>query len=191
MRKTFRGNRKDQREIIQDANFIRIDEEDMDIYMLDEGSTVQVQVFQGNKVKPTLHSRFRNLEYAETRIKELVNMFKSRREWKEKNKALKKERQNILKSKLIPGATVRTSFSYNMTFNKFYKVVSNTRNTYTLEILGTDWVSGDFGWTGNVKAGSPTGKFIEGKLTASGIKIDNLYGDVIDPNDDFYECHLD
>jgi len=192
MRRTFRGNRKEQRVLLEDAQLLRNEKLDIDAYYrVTEDEKVIAKIFVGNTAKPHTYSRFSSLARFEKRLQEIIDIKQSRLDYKEKNKLAKKERQDALKKALVPGATVRTSFSYNMTFNHFYRVVSSKRTIYTLEVLSSTWVDGDAGYTGSVKAGEETGKFVEGKLTASGLKIDNLYGDVINPDKSFYENHMD
>jgi hypothetical protein len=179
------------RNIMSDAKELKFKDSTLKVYIKEDNGKWICQIFTGRKTKPTSYVRYRTLEAMETEIKRQIDLDIANTQYKEALKITRRENAKKLKAALISGATVRTSFSYNMTFNKFYRVVSNKGNTYKFEILGTDWVDGDMGWTGNVRAGSPTGNFIEGKITTSGLKIDNLYGDVIDPSDTFYENHMD
>ena len=112
-------------------------------------------------------------------------------DYKKNLKIQRAQRNKELKASLIPGTIVRTVFSYEMTFNYFYKVIENKGSKYKLQKLTNEWVDGDAGFTGSVKAGKETDKFIEGKLTVSGLKIDDLYGEIININDTFYENHID
>ena len=194
VRKIFRGNRKEQRDIIEDSSHLRFEEQDIDVYIKitdDKQYPIRVQIFEGNKAKPTIYSKYSSMGLVEEVIKKRVELIQSKLEYKLKRKLQKQEKQKELKENLKPGTIIHTSFSYNMTFNKFYKVISNKRNTYQLEVLSTEWVDGDIGWTGNVKAGSEIGSKIEGKLTSNGLKIDNLYGSIISGNETFYENYAD
>ena len=193
--RNFTGNRKEQRDIMEHSYSLRVEDIDMDIYCntneLVKNYKYTLQIFVGKTAKPMVFNRYVSEERRDAAIEERISVLRSRLEQKELSKLRKKERNAELKKSLVPGSTVRTSFSYNMTFNHFYKIISSNRSIYKLEVLGTEWVDGDRGWTGNVKAGSGTGNIVQGKLTASGLKIDNLYGNVINPSNTFYENHMD
>ena len=190
-RKIHRGNRKEQRNIMEDSNHIRFENIDMDVYIKDTTPYISLQIFSGKTKKPDVYQYFKAMEDVERKILERKGILERRLEDKEQRKIQKREQTKQLKLSLKPGTLVNARFSYNMTFNKFYKVISNKNNTYKLEVLGTDWVDGDIGYTGTVKAGQGTGEFVEGKLTSNGLKVKNLYASICSAEDTFYENHMD
>ena len=190
-RKVVSSDRVSQREIMKDSQVLEFKDLDAIAYISTNYLYPILQLFVGKTVKPKIHNSYKSMEKLELALEQQIENIRKNIEYKKELAQQKKEIAKELKLNLIPGAVVRCSFSYNMTFNKFYKVLSNKNNTYKLEVLNTEWVDGDIGWTGNVKAGSETGEFIEGKLTASGFKIDNLYGGVINSNKTFYENRMD
>lgn len=191
MRNIFRGNRVQQRQIIQGANKIENKELKVTAYIKEQDNFFILQLFRGNKVNPNIYRRYKSLKAVDKEIKYQMDMEQKNFDYKENLKKRRAEEKKILIKALTPGTIVRTSFSYNMTFNYFYKLISKDKSTYTFEILGKAWVDGDIGWTGNVKAGQGTGKTIEGKLTARGLKIKDDIANIINPEDTFYENHLD
>jgi hypothetical protein len=183
------------RKIMSDAKELKLNNTNIKVYIKEyvkENKSIwHCQIFTGRKIKPTIFRRYTTIRAVEAEILEQINLDIANTEYQKSLKKLRRENTEKLKASLVPDATVRTGFTYNMTFNKFYKVVSNKGNTYKFEILETEWVDGNKGWTGNVRAGAATGMFIEGKITTSGLKIDGLSGYVISPSDTFYENHLD
>lgn len=195
---------KDKRKILQHSQHLRHEEVDVDVYIATRRSNIssaysgtkeilQYQVFKGNTQKPVKEG-FSNISNIEDAINKVVQNALIQKNNKASRKLESQKAIKVLRQKLVPGVLVRTSYSYNMTFNKFYKAISNKGNKYQLRVLQTEWADPDnknIGWYGDVKAGSSTGEIIEGKLTASGLKIDRLYGHIINKNDTFYENRLD
>jgi len=182
---------KHKRLIMKGAKEIKFNKSTLKIYTKEENGFFFLQIFEGRRVKPNVYTRHKTFASLEKQLKSSVADNIERIENKELFRRLKKEKVEELKSKLITGAVIRASFSYNMTFNYFYRVISNKGSVYKLEILEKEWVSGDFGYTGEVKPGCSTGKIIEGKMTTNGLKVNDLYCFVIDPSQSFYENHLD
>lgn len=179
------------RNIMANSKELKFPTTNLSVYIKEEKPFFIAQIFEGRKTKPSVYSRFTTFEKMEKSIAQYVEKSEAVIQEKEDRKisnrvALKKNKETIVK-----GVTLRTSFSYNMTFNKFYRVVSVKGCTAKLEILSTEWVDGDIGWTGNVKAGNETGEFIEGKICVRGIKVDNLYGGIVSTSATFYENHMD
>jgi len=179
------------RQIMLDAQELVLKDSKLKVYIKEDNDKWICQIFEGRKTKPSTYTRFRSFENMENEIKNYIRKEQSDIKYKANLKASRAEKLKNFKRDLIPGVTVRASFSYNMTFNYFYRVISNKGNTYKFEILEKEWADGNIGYTGSVKAGRPTGKFIEGKLTQTGLKIDNLNASICNPSSTFYENHLD
>ena len=94
-----------------------------------------------------------------------------------------------------------SQFSYNMTFNTFYQVVSLPKGK-TLEVVKCNmkWVDGDIGFTGNVSAvpltaselleAKPIKARVVGDLTINISGADN-YASFTTPDQKHYENHMD
>lgn len=184
-------NRIKARDILKDSKEIVFKGTSLEVHTKEINGVFYLQIFEGRKLRPSMYAKFNSFSGMEKQIKRFVDKDLKNKAYKEEIKKKRKEAISNLKHELQKGVTVRSSFSYDMTFNYFFRVVSNKGNTYKFEILNKEWVDGDAGYTGSVKAGSPTGKFIEGKITSSGLKIDDNYARVINPLESFYENHCD
>jgi len=193
MRNIHRGNRKEQRVIPPNATPLSFPEYNIDFYI---SSTARfpytLLCFIGNTKNKKYYYGFRDMKTLENQIKKTLDTEKSKIEMKQIRKIQVKERNANFKKSIIPGVILRTVFSYNMTFNKFYKVISKNGNKVTVQSLGNKWVSGEPGWTGEVSPDLDNlGGIVEAKFTSRGLKLDRGYADIINPTDTFYENHLD
>lgn len=180
------------RVIMENAKEIKFKNSKLKIYTKqDENGKHILQVFEGRKINPSKYMRYRTFEIMEQDIKYFVEKEQKNMKYKAEQKLVKKKRTEKLKKTLKIDSVLRSTFSYTMTFNYFYKVVSIKGSRYKLEKLEKIWVDGDIGYTGNVSAGEPTGEFVEGRLTSNGLKVDNGYASIINVNDTFYENHMD
>jgi hypothetical protein len=160
-------------------------------YVKESDGKVYLQVFQGRKIKHSLYRRYMTLADIENDIKYYIDKEMAAKKYKLQKKLAAKEATEKLKKELKPGVTVRTVHSYTMTFNHFYKVVSNKGNVYRLKVLQKNWVDGDIGYTGYVQPGVGTGEYVQGKLTSTGFKVGHDYANIINPDNKFYENHMD
>ena len=110
---------------------------------------------------------------------------------------LKKRRQEYV-NPYKPGDIFRTSFGYDMTINRFYQVISVNKKTLKFKDINKEWVSGDIGYTGDVKPIKDD--FVSDELKSvtiriqewgESIKIDGDYATKIDENQSFYENYMD
>jgi len=180
-----------KRIIMSNSQKIEFKGSTLSIYTKEENGFFFLQIFSGRSTTPLVYTKYKYFKRMEDNILRYVNSNLESIAQKKYQKEKRKKTIQKLKENLQPGTLVRTSFSYNMTFNDFYKVISKKGNTYKLEILSKEWVSGNIGYTGRVKAGNPTGDYIEGKITATGFKIDDRYASIINPNESFYENRMD
>lgn len=148
------------------------------------------KIFTGRKSKPSEYKRCKKIEDFENVLQRYVKNAADTIAIKEGRKDLLKENNENLKKDLVPGTFVVARFSYNMTFNKFFRVICNTKSTYKLEKYSNSWISGN-GFTGSVKVGEPTGEYVTAKLTSGGLKVDGLYAEICTKEDSFYENHMD
>ena len=148
---------------------------------------IECEIFKGTRVYPM---RCATMAGFEKLLMTVVKDETEKKEYKQRQKDIKAKNVETLRKNISVGTFLRTVFSYNMTFNKFYRVISIDKNNYQLEVYNNKWVSGG-GFTGEVAVGNPTGVFKTGKMTSNGLKIDNLYADITSKGASFYENHLD
>ena len=148
--------------------------------------------YSGRRSKPDFNNYFRNVESMENKIEGYVNNLKKNKIQQEEWKAEKKATAKKFKESINVGTQLRTSFSYNMTFNDFYEVLEIKGAKVKLAELQSEWVSGDAGYTGQVACTSiRTGKILEARFSVSGLKINNRNASIVEEGKTYYENHMD
>ena len=151
-----------------------------------------VSIYEGRKTKRSSYRLFSSLNESSDFIEEEFGYAKEVQKRKDLVKQEKKLRLEETKKAIKVGALIHTSFSYTMTFNDFYKVISVKSNKVRLVQIGKDWVSGDIGYTGEVSpATNIIGDEFEASFTVNGLKIKDRYGYPCQLGDTFYENHMD
>ena len=148
--------------------------------------------YSGRRNKSDFAYSYKDLDAAEAKIEEHFANIQAHIDRKNEYKEQKKAQLKELKATITAGNYLRTSFSYNMTFNYFYKVLEKKGNKVTVQKLEARWVSGDIGYTGEV---SPTDDVVGEPFTvnfsANGLKIEDHLASVCSLNDHFYQNHMD
>jgi len=148
--------------------------------------------YSGRRTKRDFAYGYKTLNGAEAKIEEHFANIQAHIDRKNEYKEQKKIKLKELKASINAGDYLRTSFSYNMSFNYFYKVLEKKGNKVTVQKLESRWVSGDIGYTGEVSATDDTiGEPFTVNFSANGLKIDNHLASVCSLNDHFYQNHLD
>ncbi len=182
-----------QRFIPQGAQELRHDDIKVVIYIGENlrGEPTAV-AYSGRRGNPDFNYYFKTIEAMEARIEAYVNGLKEDKRKTEEYKLEKKAKNKEFKALIKVGVQLRTTFSYNMTFNDFYEVLEVKGNKVQLAELQSEWVSGDAGWTGEVACTTiRTGKVLEGKFTPNGLKINGRFASIVEEGATYYENHMD
>jgi len=152
-----------------------------------------VMGYSGKKSKNDFYFGYRTLKAAEEKIEEHFAGIQRGLDYKQERKNIQKANLIKFKKTIKPGVYLRTSFSYEMTFNYAFIVTKVSGNKITVQPLKMKWVTGNPGYTGTV---SVTKEFadknpIECKITSLGLKIENDYATLTSIGAEFYENHVD
>jgi len=172
---------------------LRADDVNIVCYIGEDGQGRPVAIcYSGKKSKNDFYNRFKDVASMDKKIEDTVARARKYKVEKAEYQAEKKLRAKEFKASIKVGNYIRTTFSYNMTFNDFYEVLSIKGAKVTLAVVKSEWVSGDAGYTGQVSCTSErTSKVVEGKFTTAGLKIQDRYGRVCTLEENFYENHMD
>lgn len=148
--------------------------------------------YSGRRSKADWYNYFGSTELMENKIATYVKGLEDAKTQKEEWQAEKKATVKKFKESITVGTQLRTTFSYNMTFNDFYEVLEIKGAKVKLAELQSEWVSGDAGYTGQVACTSTrTGKLLEARFSTGGLKIDGRSATLVEEGKTYYENHLD